>query len=102
MGKIVEFRRREEENTTEGVSLYFQCFKALSKSEQYQAEEMIKSEIFKGILKKLTDEQILEVYGYAAIKYKREHERAIKEFNKKLRATLEKHGNEVLKNAINN
>ena len=40
MGKIIEFRRREEkENESEGVRLYFQCFKALSKSEQCQVEE---------------------------------------------------------------
>lgn len=43
MGKIIEFRRREEkENEPEGVRLYFQCFKALSKSEQYQVEEIDK------------------------------------------------------------
>ena len=67
MGKIIEFRRREEkENEPEGVRLYFQCFKALSKSEQYQVEEMVKNAIYKGMLQKLTDEQTLEIYGYTA------------------------------------
>lgn len=103
MGKIIEFRRREEkENEPEGVRLYFQCFKALSKSEQYQVEEMVKNAIYKGMLQKLTDEQILEIYGYTAAKYKNEYERAITEFNKKLRELLEKHGNEVVGYAKSN
>lgn len=103
MGKIVEFKRRTKEvHTTEGVQLYFKCFKMLSKSEQYQVEEKIKNAVYKGILQKLTDEQVLEMYGYAAKKYENEHEREITEFNKKLRELLEKHGNEVLKNAVSN
>lgn len=102
MGKVVKFRRREEKNVPEGVRLYFQCFKTLSNSEQYQAEEMIKDAIYKSMLQKLTDEQILEMYGYAAQKYKNEHEREVTEFNKKLRTLLEKHGNGVLKNATSN
>ena len=102
MGKVVKFRRREEKNVPEGVRLYFQCFKTLSNSEQYQAEEMIKDAIYKSMLQKLTDEQILEIYGYTAAKYKNEYERAITEFNKKLRELLEKHGNEVVGYAKSN
>lgn len=102
MGKVVKFRRREEKNAPEGVRLYFQRFKTLSNSEQYQAEEMIKDAIYKSMLQKLTDEQILEMYGYAAKKYKNEHEREVTEFNKKLRTLMEKYGNEVLKNATGN
>jgi hypothetical protein len=51
------------------------------------------------MLQKLTDEQILEIYGYAAKKYKNEHERVVTELNKKLRALMEKHGNGVFENA---
>lgn len=54
------------------------------------------------MLQKLTDEQTLEIYGYTAAKYKNEYERAITEFNKKLRELLEKHGNEVVGYAKSN
>lgn len=60
---------------------------------------MIKDAIYKSMLQKLTDEQILEIYGYAAKKYKNEHERVVTELNKKLRALMEKHGNGVFENA---
>lgn len=95
MGKIIEFNRRKD-NETEGVRLYFQCFKTLSKSEQRKAEDMIKDTLFKGVMKKLTNEQILEIYGYAANKLKQDRE--IAKFNEKMRTLLEKYEYEVFEN----
>lgn len=95
MGKIIEFNRNKE-NEPEGVRLYFQCFKTLSKSEQRKAEDIIKDTLFKGIMKKLTNEQILEIYGYAANKLKQDTE--ITKFNEKMRTLLEKYEYEVFEN----
>lgn len=97
MGKVIEFRRNKEmKNESEGVRLYYQCFKSQSVSEQDEIIQEIKTALYCGMLEKLTNTQILELHGYAARK------RAITEFNKKIEELLEKHGNEVLKNAISN
>lgn len=109
MGKIIMFRAKQQKHTsnTKGVKLYYDYFKTASEVERNWTIQMISVELHKSttdrsFTKIMSQQDVMELYGYAAAKRQTKQTWAISAYHKKLAEVISKYGIEVLANVRTN
>lgn len=109
MAKIIDFKKVVEKKMKKvsTVDLYFKYFKTASECEQEWTMQMVGYDLKRSLtdtsyIKQLQPQEVLELYGLAAVKRQLKTAEATSQYYKKLSEIIEKYGERILKDVKTN